>query len=89
MQITTIMVMVVFLIWCPITILLRGNIQVPPSPLPSNLHFNDDALGYFRGTFWPQIGAIAIVVAFGHPLLSMSGFENAGAGLSSRREPAG
>ena len=74
MQITTIMV-VAFLIWCPITILLRGNIQIPPAPLPRNLHFNEDALGWFRGTFWPQIGAIAIVVAFGHSLLSMSGFE--------------
>jgi len=74
MQITTIMV-VAFLIWCPITILLRGNVQVPPAPLPRNLTFNADALGWFRGTFWPQIGAIAIVVAFGHSLLSMSGFE--------------
>jgi amino acid transporter/nucleotide-binding universal stress UspA family protein len=74
MQITTIMV-VAFLIWCPITILLRGNIQMPPAPLPRNLEFSQDALGWFRGTFWPQIGAIAIIVAFGHSLLSMSGFE--------------
>lgn len=74
MQITTIMV-VAFLIWCPITILIRGNVQIPPAPLPRNLQFSQDALGWFRGTFWPQIGAIAIVVAFGHSLLSMSGFE--------------
>jgi len=74
MQITTVMV-VAFLIWCPITILLRGNIQMPPAPLPRNLEFSQDALGWFRGTFWPQIGAIAIIVAFGHSLLSMSGFE--------------
>src|SRR6202040_3331810 len=33
MQITTIMV-VALLIWCPITILLRGNIHFPPAPLP-------------------------------------------------------
>ena len=74
MQITTIMV-VAFLIWCPITILVRGQVQIPPAPLPHNLEFNQDALGWFRGTFWPQIGAIAIIVAFGHSLLSMSGFE--------------
>src|SRR5690242_6514109 len=74
MQITTVMV-VAFLIWCPITILLRGNLQIPPAPLPRNLEFSQDALGWFRGTVWPQIGAIAIIVAFGHSLLSMSGFE--------------
>ena len=74
MQITTVMV-VVFLIWCPLTILLRGNVQIPPAPLPRNLEFSQDALGWFRGTFWPQIGAVAIIVAFGHSLLSMSGFE--------------
>src|SRR5205807_45743 len=32
-------------------------------------------LGWFKGTVWPQIGAIAILIAFGHSLLSMSGFE--------------
>src|SRR5690349_14496867 len=31
MQITTIMV-VAFLIWCPLTILLRGQVQLPPAP---------------------------------------------------------
>ena len=46
-----------------------------PLPVPSNLHFTDDALGWFNGTIWPQIGAIAIIIAFGHSLLSMSGFE--------------
>jgi len=74
MQITTVMVLA-FLIWCPITLLLRGPAQIPPAPLPRNLHFDPDALGWFRGTIWPQIGAIAIIVAFGHSLLSMSGFE--------------
>jgi amino acid transporter len=74
MQVTTVMV-VAFLIWCPITILLRGNVQFPPAPLPRNLQFDPTALGWLRGTVWPQIGAIAIIVAFGHSLLSMSGFE--------------
>ena len=74
MQITTVMV-VAFLIWCPITLLLRENVHLPPAPIPANLHFSDDALGWFKGTFWMQIGAVAFMVAFGHSLLSMSGFE--------------
>jgi amino acid transporter len=74
MQITTVMV-VAFLIWCPITLILAPKIQIPPAPAPANLHFSPDALGWFQGTFWPQIGAVAIIIAFGHSLLSMSGFE--------------
>src|SRR5262252_3396086 len=74
MQITTVMV-VAFLIWCPITLLVRGHVQFPPAPLPRNLEFSPEALGWLRGTIWPQISAIAIIVAFGHALLSMSGFE--------------
>ncbi len=75
MQITTVMV-VIFLIWCPLTILLRGGpAQIPPAPIPSNIVFADDALGWFKGTFWPAIGPIAVIIALGHSLLSMSGFE--------------
>jgi amino acid transporter len=74
MQITTVMV-IAFLIWCPITLLLHSPAQIPPPPTPSHLQFSNDALGWFRGTFWPQLGAVAIVIAFGHSLLSMSGFE--------------
>jgi amino acid transporter len=74
MQITTIMV-AIFLIWCPITLLLAPKIQLPPAPLPRNLHFDPEALGWFRGTVWTQFGAAMMVVAFGHSLLSMSGFE--------------
>ena len=74
MQITTVMV-VAFLIWCPITLLLSPKITIPPAPLPRNIHFSPDALGWFQGTFWPQIGFVAIIIAFGHSLLSMSGFE--------------
>jgi amino acid transporter/nucleotide-binding universal stress UspA family protein len=74
MQITTAMV-VIFLIWCPITLLLRGNIQFPPAPLPRNLTFSREALGWLYGTDWPKLGYVAMLVAFGHSLLSMSGFE--------------
>jgi amino acid transporter len=74
MQITTVMV-VAFLIWCPLTLLIRGNAHLPPAPIPANLTFNHDSLGWLEGTIWPQIGAVAVIVAFGHALLSMSGFE--------------
>jgi amino acid transporter len=74
MQITTVMV-VAFLIWCPITILLRPDVHLPPAPIAANLHFSQDGLGWFQGTIWPTIPAIAIIIAFGHSLLSMSGFE--------------
>ncbi|HWC95287.1 MAG TPA: APC family permease [Candidatus Sulfopaludibacter sp.] len=74
MQITTVMV-VAFLIWCPITILLSPKVTLPPAPVPSNLQFAPEALGWLKGTIWPQISFIAVIVAFGHSLLSMSGFE--------------
>ena len=74
MQITTVMV-VIFLIWCPLTILLNGAAQIPPAPVASNLHFGDSALGWFKGTIFPSISAVAIMIAIGHSLLSMSGFE--------------
>jgi amino acid transporter len=75
MQITTVMV-VAFLIWCPLTLLLRGGpAQIPPAPVASNLTFNADALGWLNGTVFPSIPLIAIAIAFGHSLLSMSGFE--------------
>lgn len=74
MQITTLMV-VVLLIWCPLTILLEKKWQLPPAPLPSNFHFESHSLGWFAGTFWPNIGFVTLVIAFGHSLLAMSGFE--------------
>jgi amino acid transporter len=74
MQITTVMV-VIFLIWCPLTLLIKGPAQIPPPPTPANIHFGDTALGWFKGTFWPTIPFVAVMIAFGHSLLSMSGFE--------------
>jgi amino acid transporter len=74
MQITTVMV-VIFLIWCPITILLKGRWNLPPAPIPANIHFAPDAEGWFTGTFWLQIPMVVIIIAFGHSVLSMSGFE--------------
>ncbi len=74
MQVTTVMV-VIFLIWCPLTMLLHGPAQIPPPPTIANLHFSDEGLGWFKGTVWPTIPLAAVIIAFGHSLLSMSGFE--------------
>src|SRR5438094_6750032 len=73
MQITTVMV-VAFLIWCPVTLMVKGG-HLPPAPVPRNLQFSADGLGWFKGTVWPTIPVVAIIIAFGHSLLSMSGFE--------------
>src|SRR5689334_20535207 len=47
MQITTVMV-AVMIVWCLITLFIRGS-QPVPLPVPSNLAFNDDALGWLKG----------------------------------------
>ena len=64
-----------FSIRCPLTLILHGPAQLPPAPVPHNLHFNDESLGWFKGTIWPAMSFAAIIIAFGHSLLSMSGFE--------------
>ena len=75
MQITTVMV-VILLVWCPLTILLKDRWHnLPPAPIPSNLSFSNDAQGWLKGTMWLQIPMVVIIIAFGHSLLSMSGFE--------------
>src|SRR5207244_11887762 len=74
MQITTVMV-VMFLIWCILTLVVRGPAQIPPAPTPSNLEFGKNALGWLEGTRWIRISVVVIIIAFGHSLLAMSGFE--------------
>ena len=74
MQITTVMVLAL-LIWCPVTLLLRGNVTFPPPPTFENLHMTEESLGWLNGSFLTQITAVMMVVAFGHSLLAMSGFE--------------
>ena len=74
MQVTTLMV-VMFLVWCSLTLVMRGPAQMPPSPAPSHLQFSEEGLGWFKGTWWPTVPVVAIIIAFGHSVLSMSGFE--------------
>src|SRR5439155_594439 len=64
MQVTTVMV-VIFLVWCGITLATRGPAQIPPPPTPSNLQFSEEGLGWFKGTVWPTIPMVAIISANG------------------------
>jgi len=75
MKITTVMV-VILLIWGTFTVLHRG-VQLPPLPVPSNLHFSSDALGFLKGTkFAGTLGLFGVLMAFGHSVLAMSGEES-------------
>jgi amino acid transporter len=75
MQITTVMV-VILLLWALYTVLHNGA-TLPPLPLPENLHFSDEALGFLRGTdLAKSLGLFGILIAFGHSVLAMSGEES-------------
>ena len=75
MQITTVMV-VVLLSWCIVTMLVRGNVSLPPAPIRANLRLTEETFGWLHGfTFLTSLSFVAVVVAFGHSLLAMSGFE--------------
>lgn len=74
MQITTVMV-VTLLGWCLVTLMLQPKVELPPLPTLDNLKFEPHSLGWLAGTVWPTIWLAAIIVAFGHSLLAMSGFE--------------
>jgi hypothetical protein len=65
----------ILLIWCPITLLMQDEVRLPPAPVPSNIMLAPDAQGWLAGTRALQWGLVLIIVAFGHSLLSMSGFE--------------
>lgn len=87
MYVTTVMV-VIMIVWSCITLLVRGG-QSPPLPTPANLTFSDDALGWLESLpgFLREgdryrivegasiMGAIGILIAFGHSILAMSGEE--------------
>ena len=73
MQITTVMV-VMLIVWCLLTILVKGY-QPVPLPTHSTIHFSNEAVGWLKGTVAPSITFIAILIGLGHSLLAMSGFE--------------
>lgn len=74
MQITSVMV-VLLLAWSAYTILVRGGAELPPSPKLENIKFTHESLGWLDGTFWPNVAIFGMIIAFGHSLLAMSGFE--------------
>jgi amino acid transporter len=73
-QITSVM-LVILIAWSLFTIYRQGAQPVPP-PTMSNLRFNDEALGWLKGTIAPSIPVVAILIALGHSLLAMSGEES-------------
>src|SRR5207253_2280318 len=73
-QATTVMV-VILITWCVVTVLARGG-SLPPAPVPRNLKFSPESLGWLNGTGWPSFTAIALLVGFGHSILAMSGQES-------------
>ncbi|MGB8261849.1 MAG: APC family permease [Terracidiphilus sp.] len=76
MQITTVMVLIL-LVWGSYSVfVLRNQIHLPPAPIPSNLRFASDALGFLKGTGLPIFGLFGIIMAFGHSILAMSGEES-------------
>jgi hypothetical protein len=76
MQVTTVMV-VLLLGWSFYTV-ARGHYSLPPWPVPGNLHFTEESLGFLKHVpDLPHIfGVFGIIMAFGHSLLAMSGEES-------------
>src|SRR4051812_34268640 len=75
MQITTIMVVILFL-WGGYSLLVKG-VHLPPFPSSTDLTFSEDALGFLKGTpLVSMFGLFGILMAFGHSILAMSGEES-------------
>jgi hypothetical protein len=75
MVITTVMV-VILILWCAITILRGGPIQLPPNPLhPGVVPLTKESLGWLHGTWVSHLMWVIVFVGFGHSVLAMSGEE--------------
>ena len=74
MQITTVMV-VILLIWCPLTIVLAGENATSAAADTLESASDERIAGWLSGTFWAQLSFVIMMVAAGHSLLAMSGFE--------------
>jgi amino acid transporter len=82
MQITGVMV-IIMILWCVATLIFGPRpVELPPLPLPENLHFEVSPttgfhpLGWLKDTPLPSIGVIGLLIAFGHSVLAMSGEES-------------
>jgi amino acid transporter len=75
MKITTVMV-VILMVWAIYTVIHTGA-PLPPLPIPSNLKFSPEALGFLKNTdLAKSFGLFGILIAFGHSVLAMSGEES-------------
>lgn len=74
MQITTVMVAILML-WSLLTLAKMPAVHLPPLPLPKNLNFSSDALGFLHSVDARAFGLFGILIAFGHSILAMSGEE--------------
>ncbi|MDO8432369.1 MAG: amino acid permease [Candidatus Binatus sp.] len=71
MQVTTVMA-VMMIVWCGITLYVRGA-HLPPL----ELKFTSESLGWLKHLPAARtIGALGIMIAFGHSILAMSGEES-------------
>ena len=74
MQLTTVMV-VMLIIWCTITIAIKGFAPVP-MPTLANFKLDDTSVGWLKNTGLTKFWIVAAMVGLGHSLLAMSGFES-------------
>ena len=71
MQVTTVMAVIIIL-WCAVTLYVRG-FHLPPF----ELKFSDTSLGWLKNLPAARtMGALGIMIAFGHSILAMSGEES-------------
>ena len=75
MKITTVMV-VLLLGWGFFSVIHLGS-HLPPWPIPSNLRFTSESLGFLKHTkLAATFGLFGIIMAFGQSVLAMSGEES-------------
>jgi len=75
MKITTVMV-VILLAWGFYSAIHVGA-QLPPAPIPENIHFSTESLGFLKNVkLSAGFGLFGILMAFGHSVLAMSGEES-------------
>jgi amino acid transporter len=75
MQLTTVMV-VMLILWCTYTILVRG-VHLPPLPTEHTILLDKHSLGWLDKYSWAHtITLIAVFVGLGHSVLAMSGEES-------------
>jgi len=67
---------VIMIGWSALTLLQAPHINLPPLPTTENLHFHQGSLGWLQGTGLPHIWIFAVLIAFGHSVLAMSGEES-------------